>query len=174
MKRSNNKQTNNNNKRVSTTPNLSRIYGLLFFFFFSFFLVTFVLVLLYVCEIWTLLANSEKRKGKKKGGGGDPGFRNQVPEETSPHPLLAEQDQRLGAEQDKLPCGSTGISSGNCQETETCMVRACHTPRQPLQNHPLGHLGGWATARSTDGMLDGQHQRVDIPVYARPAHKGLL
>ena len=23
-----------------------------------------------------------------------------------------------------------------CQETETCMVRACHTPRQPPQNHP--------------------------------------
>ena len=23
-------------------------------------------------------------------------------------------------------------------------------------------------------MLDGQHQRVDIPVHARTAHKGLL
>ena len=22
-----------------------------------------------------------------------------------------------------------------CQKTETCMVRACHTPQQPLQNH---------------------------------------
>ena len=33
---------------------------------------------------------------------------------------------------------STVTSSGNCQETETCMVRACHTPRQLLQNHPLG------------------------------------
>ena len=33
----------------------------------------------------------------------------------------------LGAEQDQLPCGSTGTSSGNCQETETCMVRACRT-----------------------------------------------
>ena len=22
---------------------------------------------------------------------------------------------------------------------------ACHTPRQPLQNQPSGHLGGWAT-----------------------------
>ena len=32
-------------------------------------------------------------------------------------------------------------SSGICQETETCMVRACHTPRPPLQRHPSGHLG---------------------------------
>ena len=37
------------------------------------------------------------------------------------------------------------ISSGNCQETGTCMVRACNTSRQPLQNHPSGHLGGLAT-----------------------------
>ena len=28
----------------------------------------------------------------------DPGVRNQVPEETSPHPLLGAQDQRLGAD----------------------------------------------------------------------------
>ena len=79
---------------------------------------------------------------RKKG----PGFRNQVPEETSLHLLLGAQDQRLGPEQNQLPCGSTGTSSGNCRETDTCMVRACHTPQQPLQkNHPSGHLGGWAT-----------------------------
>ena len=54
------------------------------------------------------------------------------------------------------------------------MVRAYHTPQQPLQNHPSGHLGGWATLWSTEEMLDGQHQRVDIPVHARNAHKGLL
>ena len=34
-------------------------------------------------------------------------FRDQVPEETSPYLLLGAQDQRLGAEQDQLPCGST-------------------------------------------------------------------
>ena len=39
-----------------------------------------------------------------------------------------------GTEQDQLPCGSTGTSSGNCQERKTCMVRACHTPWQPLKN----------------------------------------
>ena len=69
--------------------------------------------------------------------------------------------------------GSTGASSGNCQKTETCMVRACHTPRQPLQNHPSRHLGGWATPWSAEEMMDGQHQRVCTPAHARTAHKGL-
>ena len=48
------------------------------------------------------------------------------------------------------------------------------TPRQPLQNHPSGHVGGWATPWSAEEIVDGQHQRVDIPVHARTAHKGLL
>ena len=38
----------------------------------------------------------------------DPGFRDQVPEETSPHLLLGAQDQWLGAEQEQPPCGLTG------------------------------------------------------------------
>ena len=36
-------------------------------------------------------------------------------------------------------------SAGNWQETETCMVRTCHTPPQPLQNHPSEYLGRWVT-----------------------------
>ena len=64
--------------------------------------------------------------------------------------------------------------SGNCQKMETCMVRACHMPRQPLQNHPSGHLGGYATPWSAEEMLDGQYQRVDIPACTRAAHKGFL
>ena len=44
-----------------------------------------------------------------RGGGGrggkDPYLRNQVLEETSSHLLLGAQGQRLGAEQDRLPCG---------------------------------------------------------------------
>ena len=50
--------------------------------------------------------------------------------------------QRLGAEQDQLPCGSTGTCSSNCQETDICLVWACHTPRLHLQNYSSGHLGG--------------------------------
>ena len=79
-----------------------------------------------------------------------------------------------GAQQDQLPCGFTGTSAGNCPDTETCMVQACHLPRQPPRNHPLGHLGVWAAPWSAEEMLDGQHQRVDIPVHARTNHKGLL
>ena len=84
----------------------------------------------------------------------DPGFQNPVPEETSSHPLLGAQDQRQGAGQDQLPGGSTGTTSGICRETETHMVPACHTPRQPSKNHPSGHRGGWATPWSAEEMLD--------------------
>ena len=71
-------------------------------------------ILLYGCKTWTLLADLEKKRKKKK----DPGFQNQVPGETCLHLLLGAQDHRLGVEQDKVPCGSTRTSSGNCQETE--------------------------------------------------------
>ena len=33
---------------------------------------------------------------------------------------------------------------------------------------------GWATPWSAEEMLDGHHQRVDIPAHARTAHKVLL
>ena len=97
-----------------------------------------------------------------------------MPEETSLHLLLRAQDQQLGEKQDQLPCGSTGTSCGNSQETETCMIQACYMPQQPLQNHPSGHLGGWAMPWLAEEMLHGQHQKVDIPAQARTAHKGLL
>ena len=60
------------------------------------------------------------------------------------------------------------------EETETCMVQACHTPRQPLQNHPSEHFGGWATLWSAEEMLDGQHQGADGLAHDRAIHKGLL
>ena len=59
----------------------------------------------------------------------------------------------LLGQQDQLPFGSAETFSGNCCETETCMVWACHTSRQPLQKHPSGHLGGWATLWSAEEML---------------------
>ena len=54
------------------------------------------------------------------------------------------------------------------------MIRACHAPRQPLQKHPSGHLGGWAMLWSAEEMLNGQHQRMGIPAHARTAYKGFL
>ena len=87
--------------------------------------------------------------------------------------LLGAQDQRLGAEQDQLSCGSTGTCSGS-RKLETCVVWVYYTPRQPLQTHPPGHLGGLATMLSAENILDWQHQRVDIPAHARTVHKDLL
>ena len=60
------------------------------------------------------------------------------------------------------------------QETDIHIVRACHATRQPLQNHPSGHHEGRETPRSAEEMLDGQHQRVDIPAHARIAHRKRL
>ena len=57
----------------------------------------FTTTLLYGCEKWTLLADSEKR----------------IEAKLFPHLLLGAQDQRLGGLQDQLPCGPTGTSSGN-------------------------------------------------------------
>ena len=68
---------------------------------------------LYGCKTWSLLADS-KQKGLN--------LRKQVPEEASPYLLHGARDQRLGAEQDQFPCGSTGGSSGNSQDMETCMI----------------------------------------------------
>ena len=56
------------------------------------------------------------------------------------------------------------------------LIRACHTPRQPLQNHLSGHFGRWTTPWSAEEILNRQrqHQIVDIYAHARTAHKGLL
>ena len=59
-------------------------------------------ILLCGCETWTLLAYSEKR---------DPGFRNQLPEETPPYLLLGAQVQRPFAGQDQRPREFIGTSS---------------------------------------------------------------
>ena len=47
-------------------------------------------------------------------------------------------------------------------------------PRQSLQNHLSGHIGGWMMPWSAEEMLGGQYQRVDIPANATTAHNGLL
>ena len=83
----------------------------------------------------------------------------------SPYLLHGAQDQWLGEEQDYFPCGSTGTSSCHCQGTNTCMIRACHTSRQPLQNHFSGHLGGWATPRSAKKCwMDNTREWTSLPM----------
>ena len=73
----------------------------------------------------------------------DPGFWCQVPEETSPHLLL--RISTGGKNQDEPPSGRTGISYGNCQETDTRTVLAWSTRNltdklQRVQNAPPGLL----------------------------------
>ena len=81
-----------------------------------------------------------------------------MPEDTSPHLLLGEQDQPLSAKQYQLLCEPSGTSSCDCKETEKRRVGASHAPRQPLQNvrAPLRAGGGvidrgnarWTTSKS--------------------------
>ena len=110
-------------------------------------------ILIYGCETWTLLADSEK--GSKLSKPSTWGTFSVSPTWSTKTNDCAEQDQ--------LPCGFLATFSGNFQETETCMIRAYHTPRQPLQSHPSRHFEGWTTPWSAEEMLDGQL-----------AHKGLL
>ena len=49
-----------------------------------------------------------------------------------------------------------------------------HAATASQNHHSLRLLGGWATSWSAEEMLNGQHQRVDIPAHARTACKGLL
>ena len=46
--------------------------------------------------------------------------------------------------------------------------------KQPPQNNPSRHPGGWVKLWSAEEMLDEQHQRVNIPARARTAYGGLL
>ena len=54
------------------------------------------------------------------------------------------------------------------------MVPACQAPLQPLQNHPSGHLGRWATMWSAEEMLDEQYERVGVPARTTNADKDRL
>ena len=103
-------------------------------------------ILLYGCETWTLLADSELKKLNFLSRLLKP-----MAEETSVHLLLGATDKRLGAEQDQLRCGSTGTSSGNCQETDACTVLACHTLRQKPSCRAPWREGDTAAGRENPG-----------------------
>ena len=68
-------------------------------------------------------------------------------------------------------------SSENKTKNETSHFVQCWHGSGMLSNttispsiHPSGRLGGWATPRSAEEMLDGQCRRVDVPAYVRTAH----
>ena len=82
----------------------------------------------------------------------------------APHFLLGAQNQQLS-----VRARSTSLwPYRNClwrlSRDGKSDGRPFHTPQQPLLNHPSGHLGGWAMPWSAEEMLDGQHQRVGVPM----------
>ena len=118
-------------------------------------------ILLHGCETWTLLADSPKKKKKKILAFETKCMRNLLPiylEHKTNDCLWSQINFLVGPQESLL---------ATVKETDTCMVRACHTLRQPIQNYPSEHLGRWATPWSADETLDGQHQRVDSPANAR-------
>ena len=66
---------------------------------------------------------------------------------------------------------STGTSSGNYQEMETCMVWAHAMTASPKPSF----RAPWRVAMPwlAEEMLHGQHQRINIPTSARSTHNGL-
>ena len=106
----------------------------------------------------------------------DPGISRKTQEDATDdilHSHTGWTDQRLGGEQDQLPCGLTRISSGKSQETETRMVRACRTTADPKLSQS-GTLEGGRQRGQQKEMLDGQRERVGIHVHARTAYNDLM
>ena len=124
-----------------------------------------------VC-IWLSLWSSPMQTVRKSVKHSSPPDHQLLQKRVTLHFVLGAQGQQWAAEQDKLSCGPTGASSGNCQETETCMVWACHIPW--LQNHPSGHIGGWSTQQWEEEMLNWWRLREDTPAHTRIPHNGLL
>ena len=82
--------------------------------------------------------------------------------------------QVTGVEQDKLPFGATGATSGNCREMETRTVWAGHDNHDSLSKAMLqGTLEGGRCHGWQKKLLDGQHWRVDIPAPAGTVDDGL-
>ena len=80
-------------------------------------------IFLYGCETWNLTVDSEKKI--------------QASETKCMRKLLCicyleRKTNDWVRNKINFLVGPRELSSGNCQETETCMVRACHTPRQSL------------------------------------------
>ena len=123
------------------------------------------------CETWTLLANSEKKRKK------DSGFQIQVHEDISLCLLLS----LTWSARPMTGCGARSAflwvyrtTTCNCQQTETGMVRACHMPRQPVQNILQETLeGGQCCCWQRKCWMDNI-KKWNLLALARTAHKGLL
>ena len=120
------------------------------------------------CETWTLLVDSNKTKQKRIQAFETKCLRKRLRSSYLEH----KTNEWVGAISASLWVHRNPLWQPS--RDGTCMIRACHTPRQPVKDHPSGRIGGWATPWSAEEMLAGQRQRVDIPARAKTAHKGPL
>ena len=80
-------------------------------------------------------------------------------------PGITITDLWLGEEQDQLPCGSSGTSSVNCQETEICMVQACHTPQRLSKTILQGTFeGGGCSGQQKKCWMDNIREGTSLPM----------
>ena len=123
----------------------------------------------YGCETWTLLADSEKKKKKKGSRLSKPSaWRN-----FSVYPIWTTRPTSGW----RSASGSTSLwvhrnLFWQLSRDGNWYGLGFHTPRQPLQNDPPGHLEVWATLWWAEEMLDGQHQRVDISAPCQNCSQG--
>ena len=117
------------------------------------------------CKAWNLLANSEKK---------DPGFRNQVHEETSPYLLLEHKTNECMWSKSQLRLGPREPLLATVKKGKLAWFG--HVTRHDSLSKTIlqGTFAECATPWSAEGMLDGQHQRVDVTTNARTVRKGLL
>ena len=116
------------------------------------------------CETWTLPPDSEKK---------DPGFRNQVHEETSPYLLLEHKTNECMWSKSQLRLGPREPLLATVKKGKLAWFG--HVTRHDSLSKTIlqGTFAECATPWSAEGMLDGQHQRVDVTTHARTVRKGL-
>ena len=103
-------------------------------FMFCKFLVT--SILLCGCEIWTFLTDWQNRIQA---------FDSKCQRKFLRIPYLKHKTNDWVRSKTSFLLGPQERLLATVKRRNFCMVRACHTPRQPLQFHSLGHLGGWAS-----------------------------
>ena len=121
-------------------------------------------ILLYGCETWTLLADSEKK---------DPGFRNHCTRKLLRIFYLKRKTNDWVRSKVNLLVGPQELLLATVKRRKLAWfghVTHCNSLFKTILPGTLEGDQHWLE----EEMMDGQHQRVDIPAHARAAHKGLL
>ena len=122
-----------------------------------------VSILLYGCEIWTLLADDERRI--------------QALETRCLRKLLRISYRKLKTNDYvrsllRSLVGPQEPPPGNCQATKAGVVWSRHEARHPLQNHHARHRRGWTQTRETTKEPVRKCQGLDGDDHPRPPVDG--